>query len=99
MHLSPGLPHAHRIAICDDDPTDGFGYRALTHPISNPTTIVWTKKGSTVLRLPAFHCTLNPGPALPKGERGSGFNAGVKKSSFLAIISATAGSRRTRLFR
>ena len=31
MHFFyPGRPHAHRVAACDDDPTDGFGYWALT---------------------------------------------------------------------
>jgi hypothetical protein len=90
MHFFyPGRPHAHRVAACDDDPTDGISCRALTHPKSTPPTIVWTKKGSTVLRLPAFHCTLKPGPTLPKGEWGSGCLIVLVDSERRAIVSVT----------
>ena len=43
--LSFSVPTDTGVATCDDDPTDGHSYRALTHPRSTPTTIVWTKNG------------------------------------------------------
>jgi hypothetical protein len=43
--LSFSVPTSPRVATGDGDPTDGFGYRALTTPEA-PDDIVSTKKGS-----------------------------------------------------
>jgi hypothetical protein len=50
------VPTDTRVATCDDDPTDGFGYWALTHLGSTRRPSSGLKKAAPVLRLPALLC-------------------------------------------